>query len=89
MSRRSVLTGLAAAASAPLLSREVHAGVDPGGSVCTNLPPVEASVATPQRAISLRQLSADLAAGRPAVLDKLTRLDGYIVDAANRDIVLW
>ena len=89
VNRRSVLTGLAAAASAPLLGGRARADVGPSGSVCSNLPPVAAAIAAPQRAVSLRQLSADLAAGRPAAFEKLTRLDGYIVDAENRDIVLW
>jgi hypothetical protein len=89
ISRRSVLTGLAAAASAPLLGGAASAEVGPSGSVCSNLPSPQTITATPQRAISLRQVSADLAAGRPAVLEKLTRLDGYIVDAENRDIILW
>jgi hypothetical protein len=89
ISRRSVLAGLAATASAPLLSTASRGEVGPSGSVCSNLPSPQSITATPQRAISLRQVSADLAAGRPAVLDKLTRLDGYIVDAENRDIILW
>ena len=89
MSRRSVLAGLAATASAPLLSTTSRGEVGPSGSVCSNLPSPQTISATPQRAISLRQVSADLAAGRPALLEKLTRLDGYIVDAANQDIILW
>jgi hypothetical protein len=88
LTRRSVLTGLAGAAAAPLIS--TNASADPQGvSVCSNLPAPVVAVANPQRAISLRQLSAALEAGRPAVLEKLTRLDGYVVDADNRDIILW
>lgn len=89
ISRRSVLAGLAATASTPWLSKTSRGEVGPSGSVCSNLGEPQAITATPQRAISLRQVSADLAAGRPAILEKLTRLDGYIIDAANQDIILW
>lgn len=89
MSRRSVLAGLAATASVPLLSTTSRGATSPGGAACSNASSPQAATATPQRAISLRQVSADLAAGRPAILEGLTRLDGYIIDAASRDIILW
>jgi hypothetical protein len=88
MTRRSVLAGFAATASASLVSTKSSADTQ-GVSVCSNLPATPIATANPQRAISLRQLSAALEAGRPAGLEKLTRLDGYVIDADNRDIVLW
>jgi hypothetical protein len=88
MTRRSVLTGLAATASVPLINTRSSADTQ-SGSVCSGLPSPATATANPQRAISLRQMSAALEAGRPAVLEKLTRLDGYVIDADNRDIVLW
>jgi hypothetical protein len=46
--------------------------------------------ARPERAVSLRQLSAQAAAGKRGLkLDGLTRLDGYVIDKENADIVLW
>src|SRR5581483_8903819 len=89
LTRRSVLMGTAAVASASLLARSGEADVNPGESVCPDVPSPGQAAAQPQRAISLRELSAELAAGRPATLQKLTRLDGYITDAATHDIILW
>lgn len=90
LSRRSVLAAIAATASEPLLSATSRAEVSPRGpSVCSNLSPPTTIAATPQRAISLRKVSDALTSGRSTVLEKLTRLDGYIVDRTNRDIILW
>jgi hypothetical protein len=44
---------------------------------------------TPERAVSLRQLTDAYKSGRGSGMGGLTRLDGYIVDAENKDIVLW
>jgi hypothetical protein len=85
MNRRSVLTGMALGLL-PGLNRPAFSAVE---SFCK----VEAKAGTlkarPERAVSLRQLSEALAAGKPAKFDGLTRLDGYITDKENRDIILW
>src|ERR1700754_151439 len=43
----------------------------------------------PQKAVSLTQLSAAAASGRPPRLEGLTRLDGFITDPVTRDVILW
>jgi hypothetical protein len=45
--------------------------------------------AKPEKAVSLRQIAAALANGRPARFEGLTRLDGYVIDDDNKDIVLF
>src|SRR5262249_28140190 len=43
----------------------------------------------PERAVSLRQVSLALAAGKPVRLEGITRLDGYAIDDDNKDIALF
>jgi len=56
---------------------------------CESEPRITPFKARPERAVSLRQVSEVLASGRLARLEGLTRLDGYITDKENRDIILW
>jgi hypothetical protein len=85
ISRRALLMTGAAAALAPLLRRPAVALESDCGRA-SRMTPIKAR---PERAVSLRQISAALAAGKPARLEGLTRLDGYIIVKEDRDIVLW
>jgi hypothetical protein len=85
MTRRAVLAG-GAAALLPYLVRPASAEET---AACKAAPRMAKIKPTPERAVSLRQLSEALASGKPARLEGLTRLDGYIVDQENRDIVIW
>src|SRR5581483_3191317 len=90
ITRRAVVAGAATVAMSSMAGLlPADAAVTSDGSVCPNPPRPAQLVARPQRAVSLRQVTAALKSGRPVTLEKLTRLDGYIIDAANHDIVLW
>jgi hypothetical protein len=85
--RRTFLAGGAALLTAPMIGRQgAHAATPP---LCRNAPVLAPQTPQPQRAVSLRRISEALSAGRPATFDRLTRLDGYVLDAPNNDIVLW
>ncbi len=89
INRRAILRAGVAAGLAPLLSTSAATSVRAAEVVCkvaTKLIPVKAH---PERAVSLRQLSESLAAGKPTRLEGLTRLDGFVTDKENRDIILW
>jgi hypothetical protein len=82
ISRRSLLATGFAAAVMPLLPRAAAAQ-----DVCsTRLTPIKAR---PERAVSLREVSAALSAGKLARFEGLTRLDGFTLDADNQDIIVW
>src|SRR5689334_4762633 len=83
LSRRGLLrAGVAAGLTA--LARPAVAAV---GTSC----PVSLTVLKPkpEKAVSLTQLAAAAAAGRPVKFGGLTRLDGFITDPNTRDVVLW
>lgn len=87
LSRRTVLASAAAMSLSPLIGRNAYS--EPSATVCEAVAPPRPISARAERAVSLRRLSADLEAGKPAALQGLTRLDGYITDQDNHDIVLW
>jgi hypothetical protein len=74
ITRRSMLASGLAAASAPLFGSVANSlQVD-----CPSEPQAQVMRPRPQRAVSLRQLSAALAAGGPARLEGMTRVDGSL-----------
>ena len=90
VSRRAILrAGVAATGTALLLGRSAVVSAATGETDCKAAAGAAPLKARPERAVSLRQLSETLAAGRPARLEGLTRLDGFIVDKENRDIIVW
>lgn len=84
LTRRTVLAGGLAAGITPLFARSAAASVEDYCKV--SLTPIKTR---PERAVSLRRVSEALAAGKPARFEGLTRLDGYVVDDENKDIVLF
>jgi hypothetical protein len=82
ITRRTLLAGSLAAGATPLLGR-LAAAEDECKVTLT------AINARPERAVSLRQVSLALAAGKPARLEGITRLDGYAIDDDNKDIALF
>jgi len=85
ITRRSMLASGLAAASAPLFGSVANSlQVE-----CPSEPQAQVMRPRPQRAVSLRQLSAALAAGGPARLEGMTRVDGYVIQQENQDVVLW
>lgn len=87
VSRRKFLVGGATMLAAPFVGKTLAHAAAP--ATCSNAPALAPQTPQPQRAISLRRISEALAAGRPARFERLTRLDGYVLDPANKDIVLW
>ena len=83
ITRRTLLAGSLAAGATPLLARLAAAEEDECKATVT------AIKARPDRAVSLRQISLALAAGKPARLEGMTRLDGYVIDDDNKDIALF
>lgn len=81
LNRRALLTTGAAAGLFPLLHRSALA------DACTMA--LTTVKGKPDRAVSLKEVSQLMAAGKPARLEGLTRLDGYVVDRENRDIILF
>lgn len=84
LTRRAMLAGGLAAGIAPLFARPAAAAVEDYCRV--SLTPIRTR---PERAVSLRRVAEALAAGKPARFEGLTRLDGYVVDDENKDIVLF
>ena len=82
MTRRALLAGSIAAGATPLVGRFAVAENE-----CRVT--LTAIKARPEKAVSLRQISAALAAGKPARFEGMTRLDGYVIDDDNKDIVLF
>ena len=82
LSRRALLGGSAMAGSAALLGRagiaQAACGADPSRTT-----------GRPEKAVSLRQVSEELAAGRPVRLEGFTRLDGYVIDDENKDVAIY
>jgi hypothetical protein len=86
LNRRSMLkAGVASLAS--LSSRSVSALAKGSGDVCGAVP--KTATGRPEQAVSLREVAKALGDGREVRLERLTRLDGYIVDRENRDVVIW
>jgi hypothetical protein len=84
LSRRAVLAG----ALATMAPRPTWAAISP--ETCEVVAKPTNWKARPERAVSLRQLSAQAASGKRGLkLDGLTRLDGYVIDKENSDIILW
>ena len=83
ITRRTLLAGSLAAGATPLLARLAAAEEDECKATVT------AIKARPDRAVSLRQISLALAAGKPVRLEGMTRLDGYVIDDDNKDIALF
>ncbi|MGO9547188.1 MAG: DUF1598 domain-containing protein [Rhodomicrobium sp.] len=86
VTRRDLLTGMAVAALTPVLARAVMA--EPA-RLCDGEVKPPALKPHPQRAVSLRQISDALGSGKPARFEGLTRLEGYVVDRDNHDVILW
>lgn len=82
LSRRTLLKGSVMVGSATLLGRAATAqaacGADP-----------TRTAGRPEKAVSLRQVSESLAAGRPVRLEGFTRLDGYVIDEDNKDVAIY
>ena len=83
ISRRHLLTIASAAALAPQFGRATSAS-----AVCAP-PPTPGAKANPTVAISLRELSKTLSGRRTARFEGMTRLDGFAIDVANKDIALF
>lgn len=82
LTRRALLATATAAGSAPLLGLATSAQAACGASPSR----VEGR---PEKAVSLRQVSESLAAGRPVRLEGFTRLDGYVIDDDNKDVAIY
>src|SRR5262245_24198396 len=82
ITRRAFVTASVVAGIAPLFARS---------SLAENACKMELAplAAKPEKAVSLKEVSRLLAAGMPAPLGGLTRLDGYVIDDDNKDIVLF
>lgn len=78
--------GLLAAGLASLAPRLAGATV-PAAANCTTQ--LRSYRPKPEIAVSLSRLSTAAAAGKPARLEGLTRLDGFITDPNSRDVILW
>ena len=82
--RRHLIAGGLAAGLTPLVNAPAWAALE---FTCDSKP--RPATAKPERAVSLRRLSEALKQGKPARLEGFTRLDGFICDKENQDIVLW
>ncbi len=84
LNRRHIVAGGLAAGLTPFLSGPASAALE---LACDPRP--RPATAKPERAVSLRRLSEAMKAGKPARLEGLTRLDGFILDKENQDVILW
>lgn len=81
VSRRTLLRAGVAAGLLPFLDRSAWA------QACSMA--LTTLKARPERAVSLKGVASLMAEGKPARFDGLTRLDGYVIDSENKDIVLF